>query len=136
MFWLMSAFGMVLFLVGWIVPLVQPNLRNLLYAIMAHAQAAQLLISAVAAVPAMALPSAMVAHESLVRVLLDAVTGAAVVQAAAMHPVRMPGRRWVAAIGWGATALFGLLAFRGQLDNKWWWSQSLLIGDGWPASPC
>jgi hypothetical protein len=48
MFWLMSAFGMVLFLVGWIVPLVQPNLRNLLYAIMAHAQAAQLLISAVA----------------------------------------------------------------------------------------
>lgn len=130
MFWLMSAFGMVLFLVGWIVPLVQPNPRNLLYAIMAHAQAAQLLISAVAAVPAMALPSAMVAHESLVRVLLDAVTGAAVVQAAAMHPVRMPGRRWVAAVAWGATALFAVLAFRGQLDNKWWWSQSLLIGDG------
>jgi hypothetical protein len=68
----------------------------------------------------------MVAHESLVRVLLDAVTGAAV-QAAAMHPVRMPGRRWVAAIAWGAT-LFWLLAFRGQLAKRG--GQSLLIGDG------
>lgn len=130
MFWLMSAFGVVLFLVGWIVPLVQPNLRNLLYALMAYAQAAQLLISAIGAVPAMALPSALVLHESLIRILLDAVTGAAIVQAATLHPVRMPGRQWVAAAAWGATLWFAVQALNGHLAHEWWWSQCLLIGDG------
>lgn len=130
MFWLMCAFAMVLYLVGWIVPLVQPQSRNLLYAVMAHTQAAQLLLSAVASVPALALPTLLVSSEPELRTLLDALTGAAIVTASAWHPTRLPIRRWVALLVWGATAAYGLLSLRPGLIDDWWWSQSLLLGEG------
>lgn len=130
MFWLMSAFAMVLFLVGWIVPLVQPQFRNGLYAVMAHAQAAQLLLSAVSSVPALALPFTLVAIEPWLRTGLDAVTGAAIVHAATMHPTRMPARQWFAAGIWVATLAYLALAATGALAYAWWWSQALLLLDG------
>ncbi|GAA0748670.1 histidine kinase [Ideonella azotifigens] len=130
MFWLMSAFAMVLFLVGWIVPLVQPQLRNLLYAVMAHAQAAQLLLAAVASVPALALPSLMVLRESSVHAVLEAVTGAAIVHAASLHPARLKGRWLIAAAAWAATLAYALPSLSGTLTHDWWWGQSLLLSDG------
>jgi len=130
MFWLMCAFAMVLYLVGWIVPLVQPQGRNLLYSVMAHAQAAQLLLSAVASVPGLALPPLLVPSEPVLRTLLDAMTGAAIVTACAWHPTRLPGRQLMAAAVWGATLAYGLCALQPNFSNAWWWSQGLLLGEG------
>jgi signal transduction histidine kinase len=130
MFWLMSAFAMVLYLVGWIVPLVQPQFRNLLYGLMAHAQAGQLLVSAVSAVPALALPAALIPYEVLLRTALDLITGAAIVHAATQHPVRLPWRRCIASLIWLATGGYILAAQSGVLPNTWWWGQSLMLGDG------
>jgi signal transduction histidine kinase len=130
MFWLMSAFAMVLYLVGWIVPLVQPQFRNLLYGVMAHAQAAQLLLSAVSAVPALALPSSLVPQEVLLRTALDLITGAAIVHAATQHPTHLPWRRTIACLTWLATLGYILAALAGTLPNTWWWGQSLMLGEG------
>ena len=130
MFWLMSAFAMILFLVGWIVPLVQPQARNLLYAVMAHAQAGQLLLSAIASVPALAQPSALVGIEALLRTALDLVTGAAIVQAITLHPRALPGRQFIVGGLWLTTAAYIALALTGGLHHDWWWAQALLLGEG------
>ncbi len=132
MFWLLSAFAMVLFLVGWIVPLVQPRVGNLLYAVMAQSQAAQLLLSAVASVPGLAMPLPLVIAEPCLRTLLDALTGAAVVTGAAWQPLRLPGRQVVAGLAWLATAYYGAWTF--HLGGLAWpmhdWGQALLITQG------
>ena len=130
MFWLLSAFAMILFLVGWIVPLVQPQLRNLLYAVMAHAQAGQLLLTAIASVPALALPTGLVGTEPLLRIVLDLVTGAAIVHAATLHPRDMPGGRAIAAGVWAVSLVFLGLLLSDRLPHEWWWTQALLLGEG------
>ena len=125
MFWLLSAFALVVFLVGWIVPLVQPREGNLLYAVMAHAQATQLLISAIASVPGLSLPMALVTTEPMLRTLLDALTGAAVVTAVCWHPLRLPGRAlWASGI-WAVTLLYAGSGFTSA-----WWPQAWRWGDG------
>lgn len=130
MFWLLSAFAMVLFLVGWIVPLVQPHFRNVLYAVMALAQAGELLLAAVGSVPALTLPSALVLREHTVLTLLDLVTGAAIVHSTAVHPLRL---RWTGLpllLAWGATAEFAFSVVTLGNPHAWWWPQSLLLLDG------
>ena len=129
-FWLLSAFGLVLYLVGWIVPLVQSNPRNLLYALMAMSQAAQLLVSAVASVPALALPAPLVLHEPAVRTLLDAVTASAILTVCVWYPNPLPGGKFIAGLVWLCTAAFGAIALRPDMSNEWLWSQSLLLGQG------
>ncbi|WP_374562490.1 sensor histidine kinase [Ideonella sp.] len=143
MFWLLSAFAMVLFLVGWIVPLVQPQLRNLLYALMALSQAGQLLLAAIGSVPGLTLPSALVLREHSLLTMLDLATGAAILHATALHPYRSRWRVLPVLLSWGATLGFGIYAVLGQQPHHWWTAQSLLIGDGllcivflaWPVGP-
>ncbi len=130
MFWLLSAFAMVLFLVGWIVPLVQPQWRNLLYALMALSQSGQLLLAAIGSVPALALPSALVLHEHSLLTLLDLVTGTAILHATALHPYRNRWRTVPVLLGWGATLAFAVYAVAGGAPYRWWTSQSVLIADG------
>lgn len=143
MFWLLSAFAMVLFLVGWIVPLVQPQMRNLLYALMALSQAGCLLLAAIGSVPALTLPSSLVLREHALLILLDLATGAAVLHATALHPYRSRWRVLPVLLSWGATLGFALYAVVGQQSYPWWPSQSVLIADGllciaylaWPNGP-
>jgi signal transduction histidine kinase len=141
MFWLLSAFAMVLFLVGWIVPLVQPQPRNLLYALMALAQAGQLLLAAIGSVPGMTLPGALVVHEHALSTLLDLVTGAAVLNATALYPYPSRWRGIPVLLSWAFCAAFAAIALVGQQPYPWWLAQSVLIGGGllcivylaWPA---
>ncbi|HEX5684283.1 MAG TPA: ATP-binding protein [Ideonella sp.] len=143
MFWLLSAFAMVLFLVGWIVPLVQPQLRNLLYALMALSQAGQLLLAAIGSVPGLTLPSSLVLREHSLLTLLDLATGAAILHATALHPYRSRWRALPVLLSWGATLGFAVYAVLGQQPHHWWTAQALLIGDGllcivflaWPSGP-
>lgn len=130
MFWVMSVCAMVLYLIGWVVPLVQPRPCNLLYAVMAHAQALQLLLAAVSTVPGLALPALLVGHEADLRTLLDIVTGAAIVHAVTLHPMVLPWGRSIA----GAVWLIGLgqmaLAWVDVLPHRWWVAQASLLGMG------
>jgi signal transduction histidine kinase len=130
MFWLLSAFAMVLFLVGWIVPLVQPQLRNLLYALMALAQSGQLLLAAIGSVPGLTLPSALVIREHSLLTLLDLVTGAAVLHATALFPYRSTWRALPVLLSWGAALGFAAFAVVGSQPYAWWVSQSVLLADG------
>lgn len=130
MFWVMSTFATVLFLVGWVVPLVQPRACNTLYAVMAQAQAIQLLLGAVSAVGGMSLPAGLISHEGDIRTFVDLVTGAAVVHAVAVHPARLPWRRLIALLAWGLTLAYSLLNISGQLDNRWAWGQALILFHG------
>jgi signal transduction histidine kinase len=130
MFWLLSAFAMVLFLVGWIVPLVQPQLRNMLYGLMALSQAGGLLLAAIGSVPALALPSSLVLQEHSLLTLLDLATGAAVLHTTALHPYRSRWRLPAVLLAWAATLAFGLHAVANQAPYAWWASQSVLIIDG------
>ncbi|TDM06216.1 MAG: hypothetical protein C4K60_16485 [Ideonella sp. MAG2] len=100
MFWLLSAFATILYLVGWIVPLVQPQFRNALYGLMAHAQAAQLLLTAMGSVPGLALPPSLTMADPIIRILLDLITGAAVVHATTIHPRRLSGGTPIALLAW------------------------------------
>jgi signal transduction histidine kinase len=130
MFWLLSAFAMVLFLVGWIVPLVQPQLRNLLYALMALAQSGQLLLAAIGSVPGLTLPSALVIREHALLTLLDLITGAAVLHATALFPYRSSWRAVPVLLSWGAALGFAAFALLGHQPYAWWTSQSVLLADG------
>lgn len=129
-FWLLSAFGMMLYLMGWIVPLVRSHPRNLLYAVMAMAQAAQLLVSAAATVPALALPESLVLREPALRTALDAITASAIITVCARYPNPLPGGALIAGLVWAATTLYAVMALGAQLHNDWWWSQVLLLGQG------
>jgi signal transduction histidine kinase len=130
MFWLLSGFAMVLFLVGWIVPLVQPQAHNLLYALMALCQSGQLLLAAIGSVPGLALPSALVVQEHGLLTLLDLVTGAAVLHATALHPHPSRWRIAPVLLGWGFAAGFAALVVIGHQPYPWWLAQSALIADG------
>jgi signal transduction histidine kinase len=130
MFWLMSAFAMVLFLVGWIVPLVRPDTRNILYGVMAQAQAVQLVLIAVESVPAMVMPEWVVLHESPLQALLDAVTGAAIIHAAALHPVRLRHSRWIAGAAWSCAALLGCQALWLAVPGQYWLEHGYLLACG------
>ncbi|NDY90044.1 sensor histidine kinase [Ideonella livida] len=130
MFWLMSTFALVLYLVGWIVPLVQPQGRNLLYATMAQAQVAQLALAAVSSLPSLTQPSLLVAHEAGLRSALDLLTGAAIVHACLLHPARLPGGGVLALLAWLTPGILGALWWQGALDAPWLWSQGLMVADG------
>jgi len=129
LFWLLSAAGMVLYLVGWIVPLVQPQMRNVLYGVAALAQATQLLLEAVGSVQSLAPTPVLAINEGTLRTLLDVVTGAALVHATALSPVRLSMHRTIGPLAWGLAALFGLGVVFEMVPAQWWWTQLLLIAD-------
>ncbi|MBI5269780.1 MAG: histidine kinase [Burkholderiales bacterium] len=130
MFWLLCAFAMVLFLVGWIVPLVQPQSRNLLYAVMALSQSGQLLLAAVASVPGLTLPSSLVVQEHAMLTVLDMATASAVLHATALHPYRSAWRTVPALLSWAATFAFAAVSLVAGQAYDWWLPQSLLLVDG------
>lgn len=129
-FWLMSSLALLLFIVAWIVPLVQPQLRSGLYALMALAQSGQLMLAAIASVPTL-VPLGLNAHDALWRISLDLITGAAIVLSAALHPTS--GQPWPRRLAWanvGGVVLYVIWVQAGWLTHIWWWAQSLLLLNG------
>jgi signal transduction histidine kinase len=129
-FWLMSSLALLLFIVAWIVPLVQPQSRSALYALMALTQSGQLMLAAVASVPTL-IPLGVHTDEALWRISLDLVTGAAIVQSAAGHPMNgSTWPRWLAGANWVAVGVYALLAQADLITHEWWWAQALLLSNG------
>ncbi|HZT55963.1 MAG TPA: ATP-binding protein, partial [Burkholderiaceae bacterium] len=131
LFWPLSIFALGLYLVAMVVLLAHPTGRNLVYGVMALCQSGNLLFIAVEATLDAGLPAAPFARLDMpVRMALDLFTAAAMVNAACLHPRRLPGSGWIALFGWGvAFALVGALA-AGALGNVWWWTQGTVIGLG------
>jgi signal transduction histidine kinase len=129
-FWPLTAFALLLYLIGVTVLLQQPNLRNGLYAVMAWCQAGNLLLIAAATTPGLGLPAGLPAADLLLREALDVGTAAAAVAAYALHPVRVPqARSWAlaaaaVALGWLALVLVD------ALPHRWLFTQGVVVGLG------
>ena len=123
MFWLLSGVALALYTVAMVVVLAKPSVRNLLYAVMALCQSGNLVFIAIESSLDLGLPAPLPRLNMPLRSAFDLVTGAAIVNAACLHPRRLPGSGWIALAAWGTTgALLWLLA-QGLLTNVWWWAQ-------------
>ena len=126
-FWGLSLFGLALCVLALAVLLLRLSGRNLLYAAMALCQAGNLVFIAVEVAFEMGLPSTLARLNMPLRMAFDLITAAAMVNAACLHPRRLPGSGWIALVGWiAALALivsFGL----GWLPHAWWWTQGSVI---------
>ena len=130
LFWLLSAFALGLYLVAMVVLLAHPCGRNVVYAVMALCQAGNLLFIAVESAFDFGLPMPFGRGTMPVRAGFDLLTAAAMVNAACLHPRRLPGSGWIALTGWATVlALIGGIA-SGSVGNAWWCTQGAVIGLG------
>ena len=129
-FWLLCGLGLALELVGAVVILVRQDVRNLLYAIMAQCQAAQLLLAAVDAVPGIGNVALLGGHEAALRMSLDVITCATLLNATLLYPTPLPPRRALAWLSWTAAAVFSAAALWFELPQGWWWCQALSLSTG------
>ena len=129
-FWLLCGLGSPAGLVGAVVLLVRQDVRNFLYAIMAQCQAAQLLLAAVDAVPGIGNVSLLGGHEAALRMSLDVVTCAALLNATLLYPTPLPPRRALTWLSWLAAIVFSGAALLFDLPQAWWWAQALSLSTG------
>ncbi len=123
MFWLLSAFALVLYLVAMVVLLARPTGPNLLYSMMALCQTGNLVFIAVESTLELALPAPFARLDMPLRMAFDLVTAAALVNAICLHPRRLPGCGWIALSAWVYVAALVALKSQGLLADAWWWTQ-------------
>jgi signal transduction histidine kinase len=123
-YWLLSAVALLLYLVAMVVLMAKPNGRNLLYALMSLCQAGNLVFIAVESTLDLALPAPFARLDMPLRIAFDLVTAAAIVNAACVHPRRLPGAGWIALGGWVLAAALLALAHADRLAHAWWWTQA------------
>jgi signal transduction histidine kinase len=129
-FWLLCGLGLALELVVAVVILVRQDARNFIYAIMAQCQAVQLLLAAVDAAAGIGNVSLLGGHEAALRMALDIVTCAALLNATLLYPVPLPPRRPLAALGWVVAIVFSVSALVFDLPQAWWWCEALSLSTG------
>ncbi len=127
LFWPIVGAALLLYLFAWSVVLARPQVRNLLYLLMALCQCGNLLVIALHAVPGLGLPAGVAALDMPLRLAFDAYTGAAIAHAFALHPLRLHRARALAAGVWGLAAGGTALVVWGGLAQQWWWAQGLCL---------
>ena len=130
MFWLGCLLALLLYGVTMIVLLVRPEVRNVLYAMMALPQVGNLLFVAAESVPLLGWPPGFMRWDANLRGVFDLATAAALVHATGIHPRRLPGSWPRAALAWAAAGLLGVGLLGGQLPQGWWWTQALSLAGG------
>ncbi len=123
MIWLLCALALALHLFAMVVLLARPCGRHVLYALIALCQAGSLVFIAVESTLALALVWPLPQIDMPVRMALDLVTAAAVVNAACLHPRRLPGSGWIILAAWTFAAVLVLACAQGVLPHSWWWAQ-------------
>jgi signal transduction histidine kinase len=128
--WLLCAAALALYLIAVLVTLAHPTARNLVYAMMALCQAASLLLMSGEIALEFGLPAPLARWSLPLLAAFDLLTGAAMINAACLHPRRLPGSGWIALAGWGAA--LGLVAAIGSggLPQVWWWTQLMVLAMG------
>jgi signal transduction histidine kinase len=129
-FWLLSSLALALYLLTMVVVLAHPSDRNLVYALMALCQAGNLLFIAVEMALGFGWPPALARWDLPARMGFDLCTAAAMINAACLHPRRLPGSGWIALGGWCFAAALTLAAALGWLPLAWWWTQGSVIAMG------
>lgn len=123
-FWLLSLVSLVLYLVAMVLVLAQPSGRNLLYAVMAICQCANLLLQGIVSSDLPGLPAGFIGLIYPLQTGLDLAVVAAIVHASSLHPHRLPGASAIAAAGWfGAVTVWSGVQ-QGSLASGWWWIQA------------
>ncbi len=129
-FWLLSMFAFALYIVAMVMLLAHPTSRNLVYAVMAWCQSGNLLFIAIEMTVDLGWPAGFTRWNLPVRMAFDLCTAAAMVNAACLHPRRLPGSGWIALAGWVAALALASAAALGWLTNAWWWAQGSVIALG------
>ncbi|MCK9686779.1 sensor histidine kinase [Scleromatobacter humisilvae] len=129
-FWLLCGLGLALELVGAVVILVRQDVRTFLFAVMAQCQAAQLLLAAVDAVPGIGNVSLLGGHEAALRMALDVITCAALLNATLLYPTPLPPRRALTWLSWMAALVFSGATLMFDLPQAWWWCEALELSTG------
>ncbi len=130
LFWMLAGAALVVYLVGWVVVLAGLQLHNLLFLVMCMCHACNLLAIATETLPGLGVPSGLLALDLPLRLLLDASTGAAIVHAFALYPLRLQNAKAVALLVWPAAAVWAVAVGAGWLTNAWWWAQGLCLALG------
>jgi signal transduction histidine kinase len=126
-YWLLCGFALMVYLVAMVVLMAKPNGRNLLYALMSLCQAGTLVFIAIESTLDLSLPALFARLDMTVRMAFDLITAAAIVNAACVHPRRLPGAAWIALAGWSVVLLVLGLAESGSLTHQWWWAQAMVV---------
>jgi len=130
LYWLLCGLALLLYLVAMVVLMAKPNGRNLLYATMSLCQAGNLVFIAIESTLDLALPARFAGLDLPMRIGFDLITAAAIVNAAAVHPRRLPGATGIAAAAWlGAIGLTALVSLD-KLPQGWWWAQAAVLAYG------
>jgi signal transduction histidine kinase len=131
--WPLGGLALLLTLFAAVVLMARPRARNLLFGGVALCQAGNLLIIALETTRGIGLPGGAAAIDFELRLALDACTGAAIVTAFCLQPLRLPqAGRWIAAL-WLTTAAALPLIYTGLLQPSWWWAQGLCLAQGLAA---
>lgn len=132
LFWLYGGLALSLLLMGAGVLLARPDVRNLLFLIMAVCQSVNLLGAAIESALPAGLPNPWVHLDTPVRLLADLFTAAAIVHACCLHPRRIAQATPIAAGAWAATVPGTALVAAGAQASMWWAVQlsSLLLSLG------
>jgi signal transduction histidine kinase len=125
--WPLAVLALVLWLVAAALLLLRWRARNLLYMLMALSQAASLLAGAMQSLPGLGLPAGWAALDFPLRLSLDLITAAAVLHAAAVHPVRVPFAPRVAALAWLTVGVASTALWLRAAPWAWWWGQAAVL---------
>ena len=127
--WLMCALALALALAAALVLTATPGLPAALYALMAAAQAVNLLLIGAESLPGLGLPMALERSAPGLRLLADGATLAAVLHALLIYPQRQRanGYAWLAWLAWPLALLLPAGFVWWPLSGQWWWTQTLML---------
>ncbi|MEP7294736.1 MAG: ATP-binding protein [Burkholderiales bacterium] len=129
-FWLLGLTALALYVAALVVVLTRASARNFVYAVMAASQAGNLLLFAAEVTLDFGLPAPYARWSLWMHMGFDLFTAAAIVNAACLHPRRLPGSGWIALVAWGlALGLVGA-AVVDALPQVWWWTQLGVLAMG------
>lgn len=128
LFWCLGLLSLAVFAVGAVVLLAGPQWRNAAYAALALSQSGQLMFIAIGNNLDVFAPVWFVQLDTQLRLALDLIGAAAMVQIAVLHPNRMKGWGWYAGLGWLSIA--GLWLGMNHLNTTvaWWTIQFGCVG--------
>ena len=128
--WLFCAVALALYLAAAVVLMGQPTASTRLYALMACAQACNLLLIGADALPGLGQTSAVSRHDLTLRLLADTIAATSVVHALTLYPTRLPKGPWIAAAAWVLSLTAAVTALSVPLPGLWWWAQGLMVANG------
>jgi signal transduction histidine kinase len=126
-FWPLAVLALVISLVGFVVWLARPDVRNALYLLLCLCQGTSLTLIAIQTVPGIPVPLGILQVDVLARLALDLTSGAALVHLFTLHPQRLTYGPLIAAAGWLLATLPLASWDFVPPDSRWWFGQSAVL---------